>query len=102
MIIGIILYLVSGVILGNGVPHYVKGITGRPHKTPFRYPSSAPANVLWGSVNFLLGFSLLVFGGSFSVPFWGAGLSVICGLMITGYLLAHHWQNDPKARGEIT
>ena len=100
MLLGIVLYIISGIVIGNGVPHYVKGITGLSHKTPFKNPSSAPANVLWGSFNFLLGFSALAFSKSFGISFWVAGISVIFGLLITGYLLAQRWKNDLRARGE--
>jgi hypothetical protein len=48
-------------------------------------------------VTFYLAF---VFAGTFDAPFWGAGISVIVELFVTGSLLARRWQNDPKARGE--
>lgn len=35
----------------NAIPHFVRGITGHRHMTPFGSESSAVLNVLWGSTN---------------------------------------------------
>lgn len=35
----------------NAIPHFVRGITGHRHMTPFGPESSAVLNVLWGSAN---------------------------------------------------
>lgn len=100
MFIGSLLFFLVGVVVGNGIPHFVKGIIGSRHQTPFRKPSSAPMNALWGSANFLTGFWLLVWAKSFGIPFPLAGTLVIAGMLLTGCLLARHWQNDPLGRGE--
>jgi hypothetical protein len=44
----------AGLFGANGVPHFVKGITGQKHQTPFAKPSSAVVNVAWGWLNFAL------------------------------------------------
>jgi hypothetical protein len=67
----------AGVFLVNGVPHFIKGIMGQTHMTPFKRVSDAYTNVFWGFSNFLLG--LLILGmepvtGAIHVPtgmnFW--------------------------------
>jgi len=44
-------FVVVGLFGANAVPHFVRGITGQRHMTPFGSDSSAVANVLWGSAN---------------------------------------------------
>jgi hypothetical protein len=55
---------VSGLLLANGVPHFVQGISGHWFQTPFASPpgvgeSSPVINVLWGFLNLAVGFALL-------------------------------------------
>jgi drug/metabolite transporter superfamily protein YnfA len=52
-------YFFTGAVLVNGVPHFVKGITGARHMSPFGRDSSAVVNVLWGAANFVVGALLL-------------------------------------------
>jgi hypothetical protein len=59
-----LLELVSGLLLANGVPHFVQGISGHPFQSPFASPpgvgeSSPLSNALWGFANLALGFVLL-------------------------------------------
>ena len=43
---------IAGLLATNGIPHFVMGITGQKHQTPFGKPSSAIVNVIWGWLNF--------------------------------------------------
>ena len=59
-----LLQFAAGLFLGNGVPHFVQGISGHGFQTPFASPpgvgeSSPIVNVLWGSLNPAVGFALL-------------------------------------------
>lgn len=47
----LVVYAVVGLFATNAIPHFVRGITGRRHMTPFGSDSSAVLNVLWGSAN---------------------------------------------------
>lgn len=49
--------------LVNGVPHFVSGVMGKTHMTPFAKDSSATLNVMWGFTNFLLGLWILAYSG---------------------------------------
>jgi hypothetical protein len=60
-----LLEFVSGLLLANGVPHFVNGISGRWFQTPFASPpgvgeSSPVVNVLWGFLNLAAGLALLL------------------------------------------
>jgi len=46
--------LVAGLFGANGVPHFIKGITGKKFNTPFGKPSSPVFNVIWGWTNFVV------------------------------------------------
>ena len=52
-------YTLAGAILTNGVPHFVKGITGQRHITLIERSSSAPFNAVYGAANFAIGYALL-------------------------------------------
>jgi hypothetical protein len=60
------LEFVSGLLLTNGVPHFVQGVSGHRFQSPFASPpgvgeSSPLSNALWGFANLALGFILLWF-----------------------------------------
>jgi len=52
---GVLGSFLAGVLLVNGVPHFIQGICGHRHMTPFKRDSSAVLNVLWGFANFIVG-----------------------------------------------
>jgi hypothetical protein len=61
-----IAHFFAGAFLANGVPHFVQGISGKKFPIPFASPpargeASPLVNVVWGLVNFLIGY-LLFFG----------------------------------------
>jgi hypothetical protein len=65
-------YFFGGAFLANAIPHFVSGITGHPFQSPFAHPpgeglSSSVVNVLWGSLNFAVGYLLIVRVGTFEL-----------------------------------
>lgn len=55
----------GGIFLANAIPHSVSGMMGRPFQSPFAQPrgqglSSSTVNVIWGFVNFVVAYLLLV------------------------------------------
>lgn len=53
----------GGAFLVNGIPHFVNGVSGHSFPTPFSSPpgrgeSSPLVNVLWGTVNLVIGYLL--------------------------------------------
>jgi len=86
-------YFFGGAFLGNCVPHFVNGISGRRFPTPFADPpgqgeSSAMVNVLWGVFNLVIGYLLLAKVGDFRLRrtvdavVFGLGV-VLIGLMLS-------------------
>jgi hypothetical protein len=72
----------GGMLLANGVPHFVQGISGNPFQSPFGKPSgigeSSPlSNVLWGFGNLLAGALLLHF-------YWPQGEDAVEGWIAFG------------------
>ncbi len=65
-------YFFGGAFLANAIPHFVCGMMGRPFQSPFATPrgqglSSSTVNVLWGSLNILLGYILVCRVGDFQL-----------------------------------
>ena len=61
----------AGAFLANAVPHFVSGMQGRRFPSPFASPpgkgeSSPMVNVIWGTVNAVVGYLLLYRVGSFT------------------------------------
>ena len=72
-------YFFAGLFLANGVPHFVNGISGNRFQSPFALPpgvgeSSPLVNVIWGLVNFVIGYVLICGVGNFA---WGLTLDVL-------------------------
>jgi hypothetical protein len=84
----------AGLFAAMGVPHFIKGITGQPHQTPFGTPSSAIINVLWGWVNFVVAIILLHFAHSRAHEV-RAGSMFALGVLVMALLLAHAWSKHP-------
>ena len=59
-----VLQFVSGLLLANGIPHFVQGVSGHRFQSPFASSpgvgeSSPLVNVLWGFANLAAGFAIL-------------------------------------------
>jgi hypothetical protein len=91
-----VLQFVSGLLLANGVPHFVQGISGHRFQSPFPSPpgvgiSSPVVNVLWGFGNLAVGFAILwsfVPKGSDVVLEW---VAVGLGVLVAAIMLARHF-----------
>ncbi len=88
-------YFFAGVFLANGIPHFVQGISGKRFSSPFAEPpegkSSAVVNVIWGMVNFVIGYALIVGVGNFALGFTLDALMVGIGASVTAVGLAWHF-----------
>lgn len=89
-------YFFAGAFFANFVPHFVSGVLGRTFPTPFasppfRGPSSARVNVLYGLCNLAVAYALLLHVGDFEprsalqAGALGLGLATMS-LFITGSL----------------
>jgi hypothetical protein len=65
-------YFFGGAFLVNAFPHFVIGVCGRSFPTPFASPpgkgqSSPMVNVIWGTINAVIGYFLVTHVGEFHV-----------------------------------
>lgn len=65
-------YFFGGAFLVNAVPHFVSGVSGRSFPSPFASPpgkglSSPMVNVLWGTLNAVVGYFLVSHVGEFHI-----------------------------------
>ena len=97
-----LLMFVSGLLLANGVPHFVQGISGERFQSPFGKPpgvgeSSPLSNVLWGFLNLLVGGLLLQWIHRLQWPNPLCGWAAVAlGVLVAGIGLAIHFG---KVRG---
>jgi len=85
----------AGVLGANGIPHFVKGITGQKHQTPFGRPSSAMVNVVWGWVNFVVA-GLLIYWANVHAHLLRAFALVAIGALLIAIVLAYTWSKHPE------
>jgi hypothetical protein len=95
-------YFIAGLFLANGVPHFVNGISGRKFRSPFASPpavgeSSAAVNVIWGMVNFIIGYLLISGVGRFRIGFSLDVLMVFLGALIAALGLAWSFSRVHKS-----
>jgi hypothetical protein len=93
---GYVLQFAAGLVIANGVPHFVHGISGSPFQTPFAKPpgvgeSSPLTNVLWGFFNLALGLVLLRAFAPNGVEELFGWLLVGLGTLSAGIFLALHF-----------
>ena len=77
----------AGLLLANGVPHFVKGVCGDRFPTPFAKPpgrglSSPIVNVVWGMANFAAGLWGAQFGALWNGPDLGRWLAVVAAVAL--------------------
>jgi len=89
-------YFFGGAFLANGVPHFVNGIAGNKFQSPFASPpgvgeSSPLVNVIWGMVNFVIGYGLIFGVGDFAFGITFDVLLVVLGALSAAVNLARHF-----------
>jgi len=86
-------YLFAGAFLANSIPHFIHGISGKKFPTPFARPmvkgkSSPVVNVIWGVINFLIGYALVFGVGQFQFGFTLDALMLILGGFVLSIAMA--------------
>lgn len=84
----------AGAFLCNAIPHFVSGVTGHPFPSPFATPpgeglSSPIMNVLWGGINLIIGYALLL-ASRMTARSWAALAVFAVAFMAMGFMLADH------------
>ena len=90
-------YIFAGVFLTNGIPHFIQGVAGNRFHSPFASPpgvgeSSPPVNVLWGLVNFAVGYVLIFGVGEFGFGLNRAALMVFIGALAAAIYLSTYFR----------
>ncbi len=98
-------YVFGGLFLANAVPHIASGMMGRPFQSPFAKPpgkglSSSTVNVVWGFINLMVAYGLIVRVGQFDIRAWDQIASLGFGLLLMGVFAArtfgrYHGGNTP-------
>ena len=86
-------YFFGGAFFVNAVPHFVNGVSGRAFPTPFASPpgrglSSPLLNVLWGTVNLIIGYYLVCRVGQFRIRSTADVVVFGVGGLVMGVMLA--------------
>jgi hypothetical protein len=89
-------YFFGGMFLANGVPHFVRGVTGRAFQTPFAKPpgeglSSSTVNVVWGWFNAVVGYVLVLRVGEFDVRSTADVAVMMVGVLVISVFMARHF-----------
>lgn len=93
-----VLFIVAGIFAANGVPHFVKGITGEKFRTPFGVSSSAMINVVWGSVNFAVSAIILHYLAIDNHHVIRESVLFAAGAFVIALLLANTWSAKPTKK----
>lgn len=91
----LILNFVAGALAANGVPHFVKGITGQKHATPFGKPGTATENVVWGWLN-LAAAAIVWHFAPMRVHPRAAFIAVAAGVLLVAVWRADTWARHPE------
>lgn len=95
------LYLLAGVIFSNGIPHMINGLSGRywPKNSRLipgvenayrqkKFGSSPVANFLWGMINLVITFLIVLGIGRFNFTLSLNLLCLLAGLLVGGVYVA--------------
>ena len=89
-------YFVVGMFFANGIPHFIKGISGDRFQSPFASPpgmgeSSPLVKVLWGIANLLVGYMLVYLVGDFQAGLTPDMFMVGLGFTLMAIVLSRHF-----------
>lgn len=87
MVSVLILGILVGVLFCNGVPHFIKGVSGEKHRTPFAKSSPATVNAVWGWLNLVAAVLVWHVAPMAKHP-RAAFVAVATGALLTGVFLA--------------
>jgi len=85
----------AGMLAANGAPHFIKGVIGQKHRTPFGKPSSAVVNVCWGWLNLVVAVVVLHFGHVRAHEYRAFALLALGGLIVSLFN-AYAWSKQPE------
>src|SRR6201996_857857 len=91
-----IAFFFGGVFLANALPHAISGLMGRAFQSPFAKPpgegySTSVTNVLWGFLNLIVAYFLLVQAGDFDLHNYAHVGALGLGMLLIALYLARHF-----------
>lgn len=91
-----IAHFFGGIFLANAIPHLVSGMMGRPFQSPFATPpgeglSSSTVNVIWGFLNAIWAYLLILHVGAFDGRAVADILPVGMGAFLISLFSARHF-----------
>ena len=92
MVSVLIVGFLSGVLVANGLPHFIRGTLGKKHQTAFGAPLSAVQNVVWGWLSMAVAAIIWHFAPMATHP-RAAFIAVAVGVLLAGLGLATTWSN---------
>ena len=92
-----VLYFLAGLVLANGIPHFVQGITGQRHHTPMRRDGGAMLNVVWGTANLFVAGWLWLYASLLPQALGYTLVAFFLGILVAGILLPKRWEADAHA-----
>jgi len=89
-------YRFGGAFLTNAVPHFGSGVMGRSFQSPFATPrgeghSSSTVNLLWGFLNLVIGYLLVIRVGDFDLRSTADVVALGLGALLIGLFMARHF-----------
>ncbi|GHO49839.1 hypothetical protein [Ktedonospora formicarum] len=93
MLLTIILGFFGGLFGANGIPHYLTGVTGQEHPSPFG--SSSVVNAIEGWAMFLLGGILWYFAWIQNYVL-SAFISAALGMLVIALVHTQVWVKNPE------
>ena len=85
----------AGLFAANGTPHFIKGVSGQKHQTPFGKHSSAVVNVCWGWINLVVAAIFLHFGHVRAHEYRAFALLAL-GALLMSLFNAMVWSKHPE------
>jgi hypothetical protein len=85
----------AGLFATNGAPHFIKGVVGQKHQTPFGNASSAVVNVCWGWINFVVAAIFLKLGHVHTHELRAFALFAV-GVLLMSLFSATVWSKHPE------
>jgi hypothetical protein len=75
-------YILIGMLLANGVPHFAAGAAGKIFRSPFGRYSSPGVNFGWGLANFIAATLLVIWRITAQAPHKGEWLALLVGFWL--------------------
>jgi hypothetical protein len=92
-----VLSFIAGLFAANGIPHFINGITGKSHSTPFGNSSSPVVNVIWGWLNFAAALAFVHYTHPWA-HMYATSTCFAVAVLAMASILAHTWKNVPVSK----